>query len=58
MEKIDLHIHSNLSDGTLSPKEIIDEADDLIKSHLSSHYNRKWENYCKNKGFNLKELEL
>jgi len=26
MEKIDLHIHSNLSDGTLSPKEIIDEA--------------------------------
>ena len=39
-------------------KEIIDEADDLIKSHLSSHYNRKWENYCNNKGFNLKELEL
>lgn len=26
MEKIDLHIHSNLSDGALSPKEIIDEA--------------------------------
>lgn len=26
MEKIDLHIHSNLSDGALSPEEIIDEA--------------------------------
>ena len=27
MEKIiDLHIHSNLSDGSLSPKEIVDEA--------------------------------
>ena len=39
-------------------KECLDEADDLIKSHLSNHYNRKWENYCKNKGLNLKELEL
>ena len=38
-------------------KECLDEADDLIKSHLSSHYNRKWENYCKNKGLNLKELD-
>lgn len=37
--------------------QIIDEADDLIKSHLSSHYNRKWENYCKNNGLNLKELD-
>jgi len=33
MEKIiDLHIHSNLSDGILSPKEIIDEA---IKNNVS-----------------------
>ena len=24
--RIDLHIHTNQSDGTLSPKEIIDEA--------------------------------
>ena len=24
--KIDLHIHTNLSDGELSPKEVIDEA--------------------------------
>lgn len=26
MEKIDLHIHTNCSDGMLSPKEVIDEA--------------------------------
>ena len=26
MKKIDLHIHTNISDGTLSPKEVIDEA--------------------------------
>lgn len=39
-------------------KECLDEADDLIKSHLSSHYNRKWENYCKNKGLNLKIMEV
>ena len=26
MENIDLHIHSNFSDGKLSPKEIIDIA--------------------------------
>ena len=38
-------------------KECLDEADDLIKSHLSSHYNRKWENYCKNNGLDLKELD-
>ena len=36
--------------------QIIDAADDLIKSHLSSHYNRNWECYCKNNGLNLKEL--
>lgn len=33
MEKIDLHIHSNLSDGTLSPKEIIDEA---VKNNVNT----------------------
>lgn len=27
-------------------KKAIDEADDLIKSHLSAHYNQKWENIC------------
>ena len=26
MEKIDLHIHTNKSDGKLSPKEVIDTA--------------------------------
>lgn len=26
MKKIDLHIHTNKSDGALSPKEVIDEA--------------------------------
>ena len=34
-------------------KKAVDEADDLIKSHLSTHYNRKWENYCKNIGVDL-----
>ena len=31
-------------------KEIIDEADDLISSHLSKHYQRKWKNFCKHRG--------
>ena len=31
-------------------KEIIDEADDLITSHLSKHYQRKWKNFCKHRG--------
>ena len=31
--KIDLHIHSTLSDGTLTPKEIIDEA---VKNQVST----------------------
>ena len=26
LERIDLHIHTNLSDGTFTPKEVIDEA--------------------------------
>ena len=33
-ERIDLHIHTNLSDGALNPKEVIDEAvknRDIIK---------------------------
>ena len=34
MEKlIDLHIHSNISDGVLSPKEIIDEA---VKNNVNT----------------------
>ena len=31
-------------------KEIIDEADDLITSHLSKHYQRQWKNFCKHRG--------
>ncbi len=33
MEKIDLHIHTNCSDGMLSPKEVIDEA---VKNGVST----------------------
>ena len=49
--------NANLFDENRKLKQIIDEADDLIKSHLTAHYNRKWENYCKNNGLNLKELD-
>ena len=31
--------------------DIINEADDLIKSHLSKHYQRKWKTICQKKGF-------
>lgn len=27
--------------------EVINEADDLICSHLSKHYQRQWKNFCK-----------
>ena len=34
MEKIiDLHIHTNISDGALTPKEIIDEA---VKNNVNT----------------------
>ena len=33
MEKIDLHIHTNCSDGMLSPKEVVDEA---VKNGVST----------------------
>jgi len=29
--------------------EVINEADDLICSHLSKHYQRQWKNFCKNR---------
>ena len=29
--------------------EVINEADDLICSHLSKHYQRHWKNFCKNR---------
>lgn len=61
MEKIiDLHIHSNFSDGILSPKEIIDEA---VKNGVSviaiadhdtvDAYNDELYDYAKNKGINI-----
>ncbi len=31
-------------------KKIIDIADDIIQSHLSSYYIQEWEQYCKNIG--------
>ena len=34
-------------------KEVIDEADDLIKSHLSKHYQRKWKNFCESRGIDI-----
>lgn len=34
-------------------KEIIDEADDLICSHLSRYYQNKWRNFCQNRGVDL-----
>lgn len=33
--------------------DIIDEADDLICSHLSKHYQRKWRAFCKNKEYDF-----
>lgn len=33
--------------------DIIDEADDLICSHLSKHYQRKWRTFCKNKEYDF-----
>ena len=33
--------------------DIIDEADDLICSHLSKHYQRKWRSFCKNKEYDF-----
>ena len=57
---IDLHIHSNLSDGVLSPKEIVDEA---VKNGVSviaitdhdtiDAYNDELYNYAKNKNIKI-----
>lgn len=33
--------------------DIIDEADDLIMSHLSKHYQRKWRAFCKNREYDF-----
>lgn len=61
MEKIiDLHIHSNMSDGTLSPKEIIDEAwkNNISIIAIADHdtieaYNDDLYNYAKEKKIQL-----
>lgn len=61
MEKIiDLHIHTNLSDGALSPKQIIDESSKIgLKTiSITDHdtieaYNNETIEYAKNKGINL-----
>lgn len=61
MEKIiDLHIHSNLSDGVLSPKEIIDEAvnNGVSTIAIADHdtidaYNDELYSYARDKGINI-----
>lgn len=60
MKKIDLHIHTNLSDGVLSPKEVIDEAKKnnvdiiAIADHDSIEaYNNDLYNYAKNKNIKI-----
>ena len=61
MEKrMDLHIHTNLSDGTLSPKEVVDEATKngvnviAIADHDTIEaYNEELYNYAKNKNIKI-----
>jgi len=57
---IDLHIHTNLSDGTLSPKEIIDEAikNDVDTIAIADHdtidaYNDELYEYAKSKNIDI-----
>ncbi len=37
-KRIDLHIHTNISDGSLTPKEVIDEA--VKKRSICYSYSR------------------
>lgn len=60
MEKIDLHIHTNCSDGVLTPFEVIDTAlkNGLSTISIADHdtveaYSEKLIEYAKNKGINL-----
>ena len=60
MKRIDLHIHSNLSDGELSPKEIIDEAvkNGVTTISITDHdtidaYTEEVFEYAKSKGIEL-----
>ncbi len=60
MKRIDLHIHTNLSDGTLSPKEVVDEA---VKNGVSTiaitdhdtidAYNNELYKYAKSKNVKI-----
>ena len=61
MEKIiDLHIHTNISDGALTPKEIIDEAanNNVHTIAIADHdtidaYTKELYEYAKEKNINL-----
>ena len=60
MKRIDLHKHSNLSNGKLSPKEIIDEAvkNGVTTISITDHdtidaYTEELFNYAENKGIKL-----
>lgn len=61
MEKIiDLHIHTNISDGTLTPKEVIDEAvkNNIHTIAIADHdtidaYTKELYEYAKEKNINL-----
>ena len=64
--KIDLHIHSNFSDGELTPFEIIDKAiiNGINTISITDHdsidaYNDELFNYAKEKNINLiNEVEI
>lgn len=60
MKRIDLHIHTNLSDGELSPKEIIDEAvkNGVEVISIADHdtvdaYTEEFYNYAESKGVKI-----
>ena len=60
LKKIDLHIHTNVSDGALSPKEVIDEAYKngvsviAIADHdITDAYNDELFSYAENKNIKI-----
>ncbi len=60
MEKIDLHIHTNCSDGSLTPFEVIDKAleNGVTTISIADHdtvdaYSKELIDYAKEKGINL-----
>ena len=59
-KRIDLHIHTNMSDGVLSPKEVIDEAykNGVTIMAIADHdtieaYNEELYNYAENKNIKI-----